>query len=367
MKYFTQTVVQERVKDFFIHGIENDRLAHAYIFYSPQGAGKEAFAFELAKTLNCTSDSLRPCGECSSCKKISALGHPDIKYIFPMKKDTPADKVIELVKQKAQNPYASLPLSGHINIPIELIRTLKEEAKYAPYEARMRFFIISGAEYLAGPAANSFLKLLEEPPKNLMIILITTQLDSLLDTIRSRCQPVYFPNFTDDEIIAIVKKYEEVDESIVSKIAVAQNDIEKVFDLLYSDTATELELVYNYLRSLAKGNFLEVSKIIDEMVSRRDKRYTLEILNQILLWFRDSFHYLLTGDNTSIVNKDYAEQIAKFADYYQAADYHRIVELIEKTQQDISGNGNPAMAFFNLAIKIREELLKSASQKKEIV
>lgn len=367
MKYFTQTVVQERVKDFFIHAIENNRLAHAYIFYSPYGAGKEAFAFELAKALNCTSESERPCGECSSCKKIAALSHPDIKYIFPLKKETKTDVIIDLVKQKAQNPYAALPLIGHVNIPIEMMRSLKEEAKYAPYEARMRFFIISGAEFLAGPAANSFLKLLEEPPKNLMIILIAEKLDTLLDTIRSRCQPLYFPNFTNDEIIKIVEKYESIDDSINAKIAVAQNDIEKVFDLLYSDTATELELVYNYLRALVLGDFLKVSKIVDEMVSRRDKRHALEILNHILLWFKDAFHYRLTGERAAIVNPDYTEKIANFADFYPQADYHSIIELIEKAQQDISANGNTPMAFFNLAIKIREELLKSAHQKKEIV
>ncbi len=367
MEYFTQTVVQQRVKDFFIHAIENSRLAHAYIFYSPYGAGKEAFAIELAKALNCTSDTIRPCGECASCRKISALGHPDIKYIFPLKKDTKIEKVIKLIKKKAQNPYAVLSQSGHLNIPIEMMRTLKDEAKYAPYEARKRVFIISGAEYLAGPAANSFLKLLEEPPDSLMLILISDKLDSLLDTIRSRCQPVYFPNFSDDEIIEIIKKYEKVDDTISAKIAVAQNDIEKVFELLYSDTATELELVYNYLRSLAKGNFLEVSNIVDEMLAKRDKNYTLELLNHILLWFKDAVHYLLLNDSRTIVNKDYMEQIVKFADYYNEVDFPRIIEYIEQAQQDISRNGNPSMAFFNLAIRIRKELLKSAHQKKEII
>jgi DNA polymerase-3 subunit delta' len=367
MNYFTQTVVQERVKDFFKHGIENDRLAHAYIFYSPQGSGKEAFAFELAKTLNCTSDSSRPCGECPSCKKIAAFGHPDVKYIFPLKKKTPQNEIIELIKNKAQNPYAAMPVSGHVNIPIEMIRTLKDEAKYAPYEAKVRFFIISGAEHLAGPAANSFLKLLEEPPKNLIIILITNQLDSLLDTIRSRCQPVYFPAFNTDEIMKIVKKYAEADDTINNKISVAQHDIEKVFELLYNDTSSELEMVYKYLRSLAGGNFFEVSLIIDEMVLKRDKRHSLEILNHILLWFRDSFHYSLTKDSSNFVNLDYVELICKFSDYYPALDYDRIVTLIEHAEMDMNGNGHPSMIFFNLAIKIKEELQKKNQQKKEIV
>ncbi len=367
MKYFTQAVIQERVKEFFIHGIENDRLAHAYIFYGPQGTGKEAFAFELAKTLNCSSEIYRPCGECSSCQKISSLGHPDIKYIFPIKKNTPADDIIDLIKDKSKNLYAPMALSGHVNIPIEMIRTLKEEAKYAPYEAEKRFFIISGAEYLAGPAANSFLKLLEEPPKNIIILLITDQIDSLLDTIRSRCQPVFFPGFTEDEIITIVKKYMDVDDTIVNTISMAQNNVKKVFELFYTDTLSDFELVYNYLKSLARGNFLEVSKIIDEMTKKRDKRYSLEILNHILLWFRDSFHYTLTNDNSNFINKNYSDQIMKFANYYKATDYHCIVNHIEEAQRDISGNAHAALTFFNLAIRIKDNLLKSDKQIKEIL
>ena len=367
MEYFTHTVIQERVKEFFVHGIENDRLAHAYIFYGPQGSGKEAFAFELAKTLNCSSEEIRPCGQCPSCKKISSLNHPDIKYIFPQKKDTPADVIIELVKNKAKNLYMALPLSGHVNIPIEMIRTLKEEAKYAPYEAGKRFFIISGAEYLAGPAANSFLKLLEEPPKNVIILLITNQLDALLDTIRSRCQPVFFPGFTDDEILSIVKKYVEVNDTISNKISMAQNNIKKVFDIIYTDVSADMEQVYTYLRSLAGGNFLEVSKIIDEMIKKRDKRHALEILNHLLLWFRDSFHYSLTNDSNHFVNKNYTDQIVKFANYYKATEYQRVVDLIEEAQHDISGNAHTALTFFNLAIRIRDNLLKNDKQKKEIV
>jgi DNA polymerase-3 subunit delta' len=364
MNYFTHTVVQQRVRDFFIHGIENDRLAHAYIFYSPQGAGKEAFAFELAKALNCTSDTVRPCGECPSCRKIESLGHPDVKYIFPIKKDTPQKEIIRLIKGKAKNPYTAMDLQGHINIPIEMIRSLKEEAKYAPYEAKIRFFIINGAEHLAGPAANSFLKLLEEPPNNLIIILITHQLDSLLETIRSRCQPVYFPPFTADEIVKIVGKYEKIDETIENKIAFARNDIEKVFELLYSDSPIELELVYRYLSSLVKENFFEVSTTIDAMLNKRDKRHAVEILNHILLWFNDSFHYSITKDKKEIINKIYEENIIKFSDFYHNLDYEHIVNLIDQAQRDINGNGHPAMVFFNLAIKIRDELHKN---KEEIV
>lgn len=366
MNLFAQSIIQDRVKDFFTHCIESDRLAHAYIFYGKEGAGKEAFAFELAKTLNCASTKQRPCNQCPPCIKINHLNHPDIKYIFPISKQLKPENIAALIKEKAANPYKESAVEGHRNIAIETIRELKNEAKYAPYEAAKRFFIIYGAEYLQRAAANSFLKLLEEPPDNLIIILITNDLNALIDTIRSRCQPVYFPRFSDEQIEKIVKQYENIDKDIKAMIRTSQNNIKQVFNMLYADSENEREIIYNFIRAVASKNMLEISNVINVMTQSGDKNNLMNLLNLIILWLNDSIHYLILNDSEDFINLDYAESITKFAKFYQNSDFERLIGFVEKAYFDIQRNAHAVLTLTNLAIEMKNHLIRTTSPIEEV-
>ncbi len=362
MPYFTQQTIQARVKDFFTHSIQNKSLAHAYIFYGAEGRGKEAFAFELAKALNCTAEGDKPCGRCPSCVKINTLSHPDIKYIFPLSKQTSPEQQTEIIKTKAQNPYLPVEISGHKSISIEAIRTLKNEAKYASFETGSRVFIINGAEYLSREAVNSFLKLLEEPPENLYIILITDEMYSLLDTIRSRCQLVYFPEFNDYEIEQILKQYGETSEDTASLIRISQRNIKKIYRLMHSDNAALRQHVYNYIKAASAANYFSVSEVIETLTRKRDKNAVLEFLNLVILWFRDSLHYSILKESGDFVNLDFEETIKKFADYYRHVEMEKIIGLVENAYTHIGMNSHPALTLTNLAIEMKRIL----TQKKPI-
>lgn len=361
MTYFNESIIQPRVKDFFVHSLESERLAHAYIFYGAEGRGKEAFALEMAKALNCTSDGNKPCNTCPSCTKINHLSHPDIKFIFPLSKQTPPERQTEIRKEKAQNPYLPIEVSGHKSISIEEIRTLKNEAKYASFETGKRVFIIYGAEYFSREAANSFLKLLEEPPENLYIFLITDDIGSLLDTIRSRCQPIYFPEFQDEEITKILEKYKIDLTDIQKRIRMSQHNIKKIFHSVYSDNNTLQQQVYEFLRAVAAGNFFSVSVIIDQLGQKRDKNTVMEFLNLIILWFRDSMHFLILGKSADFVNIDFEDKIKKFAEYYQHTEMEKIIELVEQAHRHIRQNAHPALTLTNLAIEMKTLLTQKKS------
>ncbi len=365
MIFFNNLTVQDKVRDNFIHSIESKRLAHAYLFYGAEGNGKTAFAFELAKAVNCISDQEIPCNNCPSCQKINSFNHPDIKYVFPISSQEKSDRIRELYKLKAKNPYAALPVSGHLNIAIDDIRTLKNEAKYAPYEAKKRVFIINGTEYFSREAANSFLKLLEEPPENLMLVLTCNDLFSLLDTIRSRCQLIHFNQFNDNQAMEIINKYREVDEDITSTIRIAQNNMQRVFELLDEDTSGKRDAVYSFLKAIAASNFFNVSTIIDGFVQKRDKKEIKEILELITLWFRDSIHYLYTSDMDDFVNLDYKDQISKFAMAYQNSAFDTIIELLDNAGRHIDNNAHPVLTLTNLAININENLIRTKELNKE--
>lgn len=366
MIYFEQAVIQERISQFFINSIENERLAHAYVFYGHEGCGKEAFAFELAKLLNCDAGEKRPCNECPPCSKINKLNHPDVKFIFPVSAQTKTEQIAEIIRGKAKNPYIGIPVSGHKNIAIEVIRELKNEAKYAPFEADKRLFIISGAEYFSREASNSFLKLLEEPPENLLIILITNDLNRLLETIRSRCQPVYFPPFSDAEIAEIMNRYVEEPDNLGQLIPIARRNIKKIFELLHADSEKIREQVYHFLQGAASGNMLKVSETLEEISQRRDKNYIIDFLNLIILWFRDAVHYLVLGSTEDFVNLDYQEQIQKFAEFYSATDMGKLVSFVEKAIKSIHQNAHPVLTLTNLAIKINDNLIKGTPVKEAV-
>jgi DNA polymerase-3 subunit delta' len=159
-------------------GCAAGRLAHAYAFVGPSGIGKLRFAREFARCLLCDRHAdadLESCGECSSCQQVSAHTHPDLLTV-------------------------ALP-EGKREIPLKMFigeddsrgkEGLCYDITRKPMSARRRVAIIDDADAMNEEGANSLLKTLEEPPPNSVLILIAASADSLLSTIRSRCQVVTF-------------------------------------------------------------------------------------------------------------------------------------------------------------------------------
>ena len=148
-------------------------------------------------------------------------------------------------------------------------------------------------------------------------------------------------------------------------IRIAQNNLQRVFQLLDSDTTEKREAVYSFLKSIAAANFFYVSKIIDGFVQKRDKQEVMEIIDLIALWFRDSLHYIHSADNTDFINVDYKEQISKFAEAYKDSKFDSIIELLDRARRHIEHNAHPVLTLTNLAININENLIRTNEQKKE--
>ncbi len=143
----------------------NHRLAHAYLLVGPQDSGKTQTALSLAQLVNCESETFKPCGECTACRKIASGNHPDVHVTGNDEMDS---------------------------IKIEDIRFLLSRAQLMPYEAKTKVFIIRNIELMTLEAANALLKTLEEPAANTLMILTTSVPENSLETIRSRCHEVKF-------------------------------------------------------------------------------------------------------------------------------------------------------------------------------
>jgi len=169
---FEDVVGQDHVSQVIAGAIEQDRVANAYLFSGPRGCGKTTVARILAKALNCEKGPTRePCGECESCKSIAA-----------------------------GRSMAVLELDAASKGGIDDIRDLRENLGYGSLEGRYRVIILDEAHQITGPAANAFLKTLEEPPPGVVFVLATTEYDKITPTIRSRCQRYAFRLLRSEEI-----------------------------------------------------------------------------------------------------------------------------------------------------------------------
>ncbi len=161
-------VGQEKAVSILLRTIERGRVPSAYLFAGESGIGKRFAALNLAKALNClkhvTSHSFDACDECPSCRKIDSGTHPDVLVIIPEKGE----------------------------IRVGEIRAVEEALSLRPFEGRRKVVIIDDADAMNQSAANAFLKTLEEPPEESLLILVTAHPGMLPETVRSRCSRINF-------------------------------------------------------------------------------------------------------------------------------------------------------------------------------
>jgi DNA polymerase-3 subunit delta' len=158
------------------------------LFYGPEGVGKKTLALEMAKALNCLAHDA--CDHCPSCKKIAAGNHPDVR-------------VLDLDFQALERDE---PQAKQQALRIETIMNERHRLLQSAFEGSWKISVIDDAHRLTPDAANVLLKILEEPPRQTAIFLLTPFRDRLFATLLSRCQPVRFKPLSDEEMLICLKQ-----------------------------------------------------------------------------------------------------------------------------------------------------------------
>lgn len=171
---FEQIYGQPRVRDFLRASVKADRVTHAYLFTGPAGSNKTQAAYALAAALICDDGG---CGSCEVCKKVARRKHPDVRYFAP---------------------------EGAGGYLVEQVREIVSDTALAPIQADKKVYILDRVDLLGTSAANAFLKTLEEPPDDVVIILLGRTRESVLPTIVSRCSVVPFRLIPASEAAAIL-------------------------------------------------------------------------------------------------------------------------------------------------------------------
>ncbi|MCA1834120.1 MAG: DNA polymerase III subunit delta' [Actinomycetota bacterium] len=234
--------------------LASDRVGHAYLFVGPRGVGRAPAALALAASVNCLDDG---CGTCAICAKVLRRSHADVHHI------------------SAEGGQ----------IVVDQVRALREEASRAPFEGRMKVFIIDEAERLNPAAGNALLKVLEEPPSSALFILMTDAPDDMLPTVVSRCRRIDFVPLGFTEIVEILTQHHGVAEDRAAWAASAGGNLAAALRLSKDPAAEERrERHLSYPERLARAGLSsaislagEVRVEADEAVDRLKVRQKDEI------------------------------------------------------------------------------------------
>lgn len=327
MKYnkpmaWNKFIGQERAIEILKVYLKEDRLPNALIFSGIRGIGKFSLAKELAKASNCKAGGWEACDGCRSCIQIERGIHPDFFTFFPQ--------------------------GAGEEITIELVRELGRFLSFSPQLGRRKFFLIDQAERMNEEASNAFLKSLEEPPGDAVIILITSRPRNLLATIYSRCQEVKFSPLKREQIQKLlVERYNLAPSEAKYLAGISQGSLGKALEL----KGKRLEDIFSRLNEF----FFSSPFAQHPNLELREQRQLLkENIEMLILLLREALFVRLEMPEISILNLSREEPVLKF----ERLEEKVLVEKIEKLDylyRTIDLNLNPEL-LYKVSKKIWEEV-----------
>lgn len=297
--------------------IQQNRLEAGYLFLGPEGVGKKLIAKTLAKAVNCLQGKSDSCDRCSSCIKIENNQHPDVNII-----ETEGSE-----------------------IKIEYIRQMQKTMALKPYEGKLRVFIIDNAHNLNAQSATAMLKVLEEPPVDSLIILITDKVSLLFRTIISRCKILKFSALSRIKLKEILKQ------------EYAESDILAHFLAYFSEGR------FGYaLRLKDKDILREKNRIIDNFVlssrvrlrdlSLENREQVRDYLDILAAYFRDIYLLKIGIAYSEVINLDRKNELLRQMHRFSFLDLNRILNLICESILYLEQNINVKLMLYNLVVQL---------------
>lgn len=361
---WSELIDQARVVEALRRTIAGGRVAHAYLFYGPDGVGKRATALAFAQTLLCERGGDDACGRCLACTKVTRLLHPDVHVLFPYPTDADEHEVAVRLQLMAENPYAAIDFVRRPSLsdpsktsnkqafyPVARINEeVRRAMSFKPVEGRYKIAIMTDADLLRTEAANAFLKLLEEPTPQTVFVLTTSRPDRLLPTILSRCQRIRFDALPAEALEEALVARAGVEPGPAATLArMADGSYTRALDLAENDDLmASRELVIEFFRQAYARNVDRLADLIDE-VGKLGRERLKGWLGLMLRWLRDLLLYRTMGADAPLVNVDQADAVARFCDNLPDADLEAMVGLIEDATELVERNVHVGLALTALA------------------
>ena len=308
---FNEILGNNKIKQDLQEIIDNNTISHSYMFVGIDGIGKKLIAKEFARKILCLNKQNQNCATCDSCIKFNSGNNPDFLEIFP---------------------------DGN-SIKIAQMREMQEKVYQKPIVSDKKVFIIDQVEKMTEEAQNSLLKTLEEPPEYMVIILITSNENKLLNTVKSRCIRINFTGLSKQDITKYAGAHQIniSSQNLLEMCGGSIGKLEKINENI--DDYNSLELATN---KLIDG---KLKNVVEEMNCFNILYESKEII-QDLLDYMTVLIYL---------------HISKEKDYRQK--FLNTIKLIEETKQRLNSNTNYDMSIDNLLFKIWEEFNEKHSRR----
>lgn len=320
----------------------NDRVAHAYLFHGPDGVGKQRVALAFAAALNCDADPA-PCGECESCSKIERFGHPDVRLVAS------EDHLVKagLLEWERGNPS--------VQIKNEQLDELADLFRHRPYLGRTKVIIVVDADRMNTHAQNRFLKTLEEPNPDSVILLVSAHPDALLPTIRSRCQALAFGPLPRDAVAGhLVEHLDQAPERARVLAAMAHGSLGRAIQLAEGGMIEARDEAVSSLAKSLDGDLADLLDAAEPIGAGRDAREKLSTrLDLLEQWLRDVLLTRLGLDQGLLINQDLAGPLCQQADRMDGPELLALMERLRAVRGRLRANANPRMAYEALLLDMR--------------
>jgi DNA polymerase III subunit gamma/tau len=329
---FSEVIGQEHVTRTLKNAIEQQRIAHGYIFSGHRGIGKTTIARILAMALNCRAHddpTSEPCGVCESCTEVRAGGSVDV-----------------------------IEIDAATNRGIDEIRELRDAARYRPARDRYKIYILDEAHQITDAAFNALLKTLEEPPPHIIFMMATTQAEDIPQTIRSRCQHFSFHAVKFDEIVSQLgaiagKENIEADSEALSVLAEAgdgsMRDALSIMDQAIACCGTKLsgelvrglvgnvgsEVLEDLMGTVARSSSEDALRLLDRMMT--EGHNPAHFARQLVRFLRNAVVAKVASENSPLlqVSSDERARVGRVAAQFSEEELARFLQIMLRTFDDL--------------------------------
>lgn len=328
MAGFQDIIGQEQIREHLENALRTGKVSHAYIINGEKGSGKEFIARIFAAALQCEAGEGKPCQKCRSCRQAQSGNQPDI---------------IQITHEK---PNA---------IGVEDIRTqINNDIILKPYGSPYKVYIVNEAEKMTPQAQNALLKTLEEPPSYAVILLLTANVNSLLQTIVSRCVVLNMKPAGDEALREyLMHRLQIPDYRAQVCVAFARGNVGKAKMLASSE---DFDTVRQEAVSLLKYiKDMEVTDIVAAIKKISD--YKMEVndyLDIISVWYRDVLLFKATNDANHLIFREEIQNIRKVAGRTSYEGIECVLGALEKAKSRLKANVNFELTMELLLMEIKE-------------
>jgi len=361
----------DSLKTQLIQSVVSDQIAHAQLFLGPEGGPNLALALAFSTFINCenrTPDD--SCGECAACRKNAKLVHPDVHFAFPVSA-TKKIKAKDVISVKflsewrnfiIQDPYNNAGgwnnyfggENKQLNISRQESREIIKNLSLKPFEGLYKIMIIWLPEYMHPSAANALLKILEEPPRNTLFLLVSNDETKLLSTILSRTQIVQIRPFSDEEIKDLLINQHFIDEDKAGQIAhLVDGNINEALRLAREVEDDSHKMFRDWMRLCFMGDLMELTRWTEKFNSMTKVaqqtlfHYGLSMMREALIVSNNEL------DLSRLMGEEF-EFVKNFSKILSLESIEKISDILNEAFYHIERNAHSKILFLSVSLKIFE-------------